>query len=398
MKNFLENDENIYQIMQYLSELHFVPLYYFRDERLALFSNAGAPEIDGSVLTENKKMVGKLLHCIPDMVQYFCDENEHRIYYAALRLNSGEVLAIGPASEFQLNTREAYIYLRIGQIRLKDAFIPHISRGRALKLLSLAGFILTGKEPENSRDDAGVSMTDTDQVREYQYEKMDSLPHFPYLFAEQLIASIADGDYEAAQKLRVQNIYSVGKMGNTPLKEKEYEAVMSVTSWMQIAIQNGVNAYEAFDLNDLYLQRISTVNTIEEYENIIYEALCTICANIRHARKAQIKSAVIEKCKSYIARNLTKGLNLKALSDYIGLSQAYLSSLFSKTEGIPVKQYINREKLIAAEHMLRFSDYNVSEISSYLNFTSQSYFSSLFKRKYGCTPTEYRRIKWMENR
>lgn len=45
-----------------------------------------------------------------------------------------------------------------------------------------------------------------------------------------------------------------------------------------------------------------------------------------------------------------------------------------------------------AKNLLTYSDYTLGEISNYLNFSSQSYFTIVFKKITGTTPGNYRRI------
>ncbi|MDY2838738.1 MAG: AraC family transcriptional regulator, partial [Bilifractor sp.] len=41
--------------------------------------------------------------------------------------------------------------------------------------------------------------------------------------------------------------------------------------------------------------------------------------------------------------------------------------------------------------LLHYTDKTISEISEYLCFSTQSYFQNVFRKKYGCTPREYRK-------
>lgn len=59
--------------------------------------------------------------------------------------------------------------------------------------------------------------------------------------------------------------------------------------------------------------------------------------------------------------------------------------------GIP--EYIHREKLQEAEYLLLHTNYSLSEITSYLNYPSQSYFTEIFKKYNQMTPQQYREGK-----
>ena len=68
----------------------------------------------------------------------------------------------------------------------------------------------------------------------------------------------------------------------------------------------------------------------------------------------------------------------------------YLAARFKEETGQSVKDYITEQKIEAARLLLRNSTLDISEISERLNFTNPSYFSAIFKKRMGHTPTEYR--------
>ncbi len=63
---------------------------------------------------------------------------------------------------------------------------------------------------------------------------------------------------------------------------------------------------------------------------------------------------------------------------------------FKEELGIHIGAFITRCKLEEAKSLLTYSNKSLAEISSYLCFSSQSYFQNVFKRKYGITPKQYR--------
>ncbi len=67
----------------------------------------------------------------------------------------------------------------------------------------------------------------------------------------------------------------------------------------------------------------------------------------------------------------------------------FFSNAFSLQTG--QSEFIMRCKLEEAKALLAYTDKSLSEISSYLCFSSQAYFQNVFKKKYGITPNAYRR-------
>ena len=68
----------------------------------------------------------------------------------------------------------------------------------------------------------------------------------------------------------------------------------------------------------------------------------------------------------------------------------YLSSLFKKETGRTVTEYIMESKLNAAQNMLLGSDCSCAEVSAAFAFSSQSYFTKMFRLYTGDTPKKYR--------
>lgn len=72
------------------------------------------------------------------------------------------------------------------------------------------------------------------------------------------------------------------------------------------------------------------------------------------------------------------------------LNPSYLSKLFAKEMHISVKAFILKDKITTAQNILLFSDFPISKIAASLGFSSQSAFTTAFRRLNGITPLQYR--------
>lgn len=81
------------------------------------------------------------------------------------------------------------------------------------------------------------------------------------------------------------------------------------------------------------------------------------------------------------------------LSDRVGLSAAKLQEGFKFQHGYTVCEYIRSVRLTKSEDLIINTDLNISEIVYSVGFTSRSYFSKIFKERFDCTPSDYKKNK-----
>jgi AraC-like DNA-binding protein len=83
-------------------------------------------------------------------------------------------------------------------------------------------------------------------------------------------------------------------------------------------------------------------------------------------------------------------INLDALSEKLHLSKSNLIRVFKKSYGITPYEYLLSLKISAAKLLLKDTKMTVREISDRLCISDEHYFSSLFLKKVGMRPREYR--------
>ena len=92
----------------------------------------------------------------------------------------------------------------------------------------------------------------------------------------------------------------------------------------------------------------------------------------------------------YIDTNIEKKITVKQLASMANLNEVYFSNCFSKIIGRSPLQYIIEKKLQHAMHLMQDERLSIKEIAFQLNFSDELYFSRLFKKKNGISPSEFR--------
>lgn len=100
---------------------------------------------------------------------------------------------------------------------------------------------------------------------------------------------------------------------------------------------------------------------------------------------------VVEQVKKYIETHLSDKLTLNNVSAVYGISPNYLSALFKKYNDCGFSEYITERKIAQAKKMMNEGNKKVYEIADILGFESAFYFSKVFKKLVGVSPSEYSR-------
>lgn len=95
--------------------------------------------------------------------------------------------------------------------------------------------------------------------------------------------------------------------------------------------------------------------------------------------------------KAFISENIGQKITVREVAEAVGLSKNYLTNIFSRSEGIPLMEYINRRKLSYMVELIRRYGYTLAEAGEHVGYSDVNYISRIFKKYYGMTVTEYRR-------
>ena len=96
------------------------------------------------------------------------------------------------------------------------------------------------------------------------------------------------------------------------------------------------------------------------------------------------------KVKNYIAKNYMDEIRLNTLADIAGMSPSAFSRFFKLHTGRNLSDYIIEMRLGYASRMLVDTSKSVSEISFQSGFNNLSNFNRIFRKKKGCSPSEFR--------
>lgn len=103
--------------------------------------------------------------------------------------------------------------------------------------------------------------------------------------------------------------------------------------------------------------------------------------------KEQLNSDI----KTYISWHISESLKIEDIASYFEYNEKYLTTFFKKMNGVPLKQYILKEKTEYAKSILTESNTTVSEVAYSIGFSDVHNFSNAFKKVTGMAPGVYRK-------
>lgn len=146
---------------------------------------------------------------------------------------------------------------------------------------------------------------------------------------------------------------------------------------------SGFFAEDPDGYRSLYKQ--SNVDHVIQWLQFFCGQLCELF----QSRRKDYKNHIVTNVRKYINEHVSERLSLNEVAAVFGISPNYLSQLFSKYNDTGFSEYINICKITEAKRLLEEENMKVYEAAEALGFESAFYFSKVFKRVEGVSPTEY---------
>ena len=109
------------------------------------------------------------------------------------------------------------------------------------------------------------------------------------------------------------------------------------------------------------------------------------------SQEGQQANHLAERAKEYIDEHYNENLTLQFVAEYVGISQGYLSSLFTQHLGCGFIDYVNRVRVEHACIYLQQNYFKTYEIAYKIGFRDEKYFSKVFKKIKGIPPSQYKK-------
>ncbi len=210
---------------------------------------------------------------------------------------------------------------------------------------------------------------------------------------QELLEKVRRGDGSVGDVLaRMQPSHTVSMTADKDsLDNLKLNIHLLLTLVSRAAVEGGLPQRTSFSLCTQYRKQVNQCASAAELAILSNELVQDYVSRVHRMKQFAACSSQIRLCCEYIDTHPEEKLTLELLADKAGYTSYHLSRKFKQEMRCSIIDYIQQSKLERAKYLLVNTQTTVDEISDSLGFGSRSYFTSVFKKHTGRTPSGYRR-------
>lgn len=393
---------DLHLLCQLLYNAYSVPVYFYKNQSfIAAFPPSAAKypprqEYIDTIRTWNKLMV--------------CYQTDFTGYYGYMYLpDQGVEILLGPVSSVNYPKNTLYEIRRRFLIPSEDAeafsaflaTIPLVNTGQFVNFLTYSYYLLTGEcITMDDLIEAGEDFTPLRRNIHSSYLGSNDDPldddddsHYINIYRHEnrILAMIEHGNIETLGAFPDMPSYPVWETTDN-IRYLRYGAENLIVNACRAAIRGGLSCSLAFRMQESYIKKIETANTAESLGILINQSVLDFTTHVSNLHLVQRSDNMLMDAIRYIHENFMQPISVNDVAAHVGYSRTYLAKKFREELNFDISSFIRRCRLEHAKELLIYTDKPLSEISSFLCFSSQSHFQKAFKDAYNITPLTYRRM------
>lgn len=217
-----------------------------------------------------------------------------------------------------------------------------------------------------------------------------------YHHESMLMHYVSEGDLTNAMK-------QANYFFNIPLHNRSKDLIMahrgilytSNTLLRKTAQNTGIHPLYLDEISSKFARQISSCKTHEQLDTTFITMVTDYCTLCREYKNNQY-SELIQKIINYILSNISADLTPSSIASTVNFSPSYIARKFKDEVGMTLVNYITEQRIRIAKDLLLKQNMQVQDISAYVGIADWNYFTKLFKKYTGTTPSNYRKSEYLK--
>ncbi|MBQ9614374.1 MAG: helix-turn-helix domain-containing protein [Lachnospiraceae bacterium] len=159
------------------------------------------------------------------------------------------------------------------------------------------------------------------------------------------------------------------------------------------AMDAGVDPAVANLISDSVITQLLQARSLHELAPVFQDFMLDYTREVEKVSAFPYADDICCEISRYVITHIYDRLSTSVIADGVHLTPSYISKRFREVTGETITDYIAEQKIREAAYLLDSGQYSPGEISTLLQFSSQSYFIKVFRAQKGMTPQEYRKRK-----
>ncbi|KAA0965083.1 response regulator [Sporosarcina sp. ANT_H38] len=242
----------------------------------------------------------------------------------------------------------------------------------------------------------------------YLYSQVSSLLLYQWILTEQLVIKVEDVETRSGIPYKVSISEHEESLINCMKEEGMEEWISNLVDWLFSHPQATPESIQ-FYVQSLYIETIRYINRMSSKkgkESINYpsipsadkwfvspkEILLSLFSMLLNDFKLDYKKnpSYVDDSIMYIEKHLGKSISLKEVAEQVHIHPNYLSEMIRKETGISYMDLLTDLRVKKAADYLLHTTAKVKEIANLVGYNDSKYFTSIFKKHYEVTPTQFR--------
>ena len=211
-----------------------------------------------------------------------------------------------------------------------------------------------------------------------------------YRTEEELLYAISRGKTRRAHEILSRfSLSDMEKRSAVPLRNFKNYLIVLNTLMRKAVQQGGVHPIYIDRTSSAIAHRIEQCASLDEGYRMMEDMIHKYCLLVKNHNMNHY-SQPVQQVILQIDADLSSDLTLQAHARRLNINASYLSALFKRETSLTLTDYVNQKRIDFAIYLLNATNMQIQTIAQHCGMPDVNYFTRIFKRIIGITPSQYR--------